>query len=131
MPFSPEQLQAINQRDKNIIVSAGAGSGKTAVLTERISQILLSGHTLDELLVLTFTNKAAAEMKERVRKKILANKDLLIHKDKVDSANITTFDAYCQFIVNKYGYPKSSRTLMMRFLLASCSRSSMAGASLS
>ena len=46
MPFSPEQEQAINQRDKNIIVSAGAGSGKTAVLTERISQILLSGHTL-------------------------------------------------------------------------------------
>ncbi len=104
MPFSPEQEQAINQRDKNIIVSAGAGSGKTAVLTERISQILLSGHTLDELLVLTFTNKAAAEMKERVRKKILANNNLLIHKDKVDSANITTFDAYCQFIVNKYGY---------------------------
>ena len=104
MPFSDEQLQAINQRDKNIIVSAGAGSGKTAVLTERISQILLSGHTLDELLVLTFTNKAAAEMKERVRKKIIGNNDLIIHKDKVDSANITTFDAYCQFIVNKYGY---------------------------
>ena len=104
MPFSEEQLNAINKRNKNIIVSAGAGSGKTAVLTERISKILEEGHTLDELLVLTFTNKAAAEMKERVRKKIIENPKISKYKDEVDAANITTFDSYCQFVVKKYGY---------------------------
>ena len=68
--FSSEQQLAIDSRNKNIIVSAGAGSGKTAVLTERIRKILLSGVKANELLVLTFTNAAAAEMKERIRKKI-------------------------------------------------------------
>ena len=57
--YSNEQLLAINSKGQNIIVSAGAGSGKTAVLTERIRQTLQSGVRADQLLVLTFTNAAA------------------------------------------------------------------------
>ena len=100
--FSSEQQLAIDSRNKNIIVSAGAGSGKTAVLTERIRKILLSGVKANELLVLTFTNAAAAEMKERITK-TMAKDDIL--KDRtyeVDSAYITTFDSFSLSLVKKY-----------------------------
>ena len=66
--WTKEQQEAIYQKGKNIIVSAGAGSGKTAVLTERVITHLKEGVSIDELLILTFTNAAAAEMKDRIRK---------------------------------------------------------------
>ena len=68
--WTPEQQDAINLEGKNIIVSAGAGSGKTAVLTARTQRKLLSGTHVNELLILTFTKAAAGEMKERIRKSI-------------------------------------------------------------
>ena len=68
--WTDEQWEAIYEDEKNIIVSAGAGSGKTAVLTERIKRILNEGTKANQLLVLTFTNAAASEMKERIVKKI-------------------------------------------------------------
>ena len=68
--WTQEQEQAITQTGTNIIVSAGAGSGKTAVLTERTIRKLLNGTNINRLLILTFTNAAAAEMKERIRKAI-------------------------------------------------------------
>ena len=70
MAWTPEQQQAIDEEGKNIIVSAGAGSGKTAVLTARVIRKLKSGVHINELLVLTFTNAAAAEMKERISKRL-------------------------------------------------------------
>lgn len=98
-----EQTQAINETGKNIIVSAGAGSGKTAVLSERVITKLKNNISLDQLLVLTFTNAAAQEMKERIRKKIRQN-NLTQELDKVDNADITTFDAYALSLVKKYSY---------------------------
>ena len=92
--WTKEQQEAIYQKGKNIIVSAGAGSGKTAVLTERVITHLKEGVSIDELLILTFTNAAAAEMKDRIRKKIKENDGLLNNLDKIDNAYITTFDAY-------------------------------------
>ena len=68
--WTKEQLDAINKDNSNIIVSAGAGSGKTAVLTERVIRKLKSGVDINHLLVLTFTNAAASEMKDRIRKAI-------------------------------------------------------------
>ena len=62
--WTDEQLLAINKENTNIIVSASAGSGKTAVLTERVIRKLKSGVKIDELLILTFTKAAALEMKE-------------------------------------------------------------------
>ena len=91
--FSLEQQLAIDSTGQNIIVSAGAGSGKTAVLTERIKRILLSGVKANQLLVLTFTNAAAAEMKERISKKMAEDNRLKARTAEVDSAYITTFDS--------------------------------------
>ena len=101
--WTDEQLKAINQSGKNIIVSAGAGSGKTAVLTERVITKLKQGIHINELLILTFTKAAAAEMKERIRKSIKKEK-LLEELNYIDSAYITTFDSFSLSIVKKYHY---------------------------
>ena len=74
--WTPEQNDAINKSGTNIIVSAGAGSGKTAVLSERVINKLLNGIHINELLILTFTKAASGEMKERIRKKILNDDSL-------------------------------------------------------
>ena len=101
--WTEEQLKAINTDGSNIIVSAGAGSGKTAVLTERVITKIRKGISIDKLLILTFTKAAAAEMKERIRIAIKKenNKQEL---DLLDSAYITTFDSFALSIVKKYHY---------------------------
>ena len=71
--FTKEQQQVIDLRERNILVSAAAGSGKTAVLVERIITRLTKDTSpidVDQLLVVTFTDPAAAEMKERIRNAI-------------------------------------------------------------
>ena len=102
--WTEEQLQAINEEGKNIIVSAGAGSGKTAVLTERVIRKLKEGIKINELLILTFTNAAASEMKDRIRREISKYPELKENLDYLDSAYITTFDAYTLSLVKKYSY---------------------------
>ena len=102
MNFTPEQLSAINE-EGNIIVSAGAGSGKTAVLSERVIRKIKDGVHINELLILTFTEAAAKEMKDRIRKKLIKN-NLLDELLYIDSAFITTFDSYAFSIVKKYYY---------------------------
>ena len=102
MAWTKEQEQAINAEGTNIIVSAGAGSGKTAVLTARVQRKLLSGIHINELLILTFTNAAAAEMKDRIRRTINRTKGLEREGDLIDGAFITTFDSFALSIVKKY-----------------------------
>ena len=120
--WTKEQQEAIYQKGKNIIVSAGAGSGKTAVLTERVITHLKEGVNIDELLILTFTNAAAQEMKDRIRKKIKENKDILNNLDKIDNAYITTFDAYALSLVKKYSHILNShQSLKMLYILTSLS----------
>lgn len=100
--WTKEQQLAINEDNNNIIVSAGAGSGKTAVLSERVKRKLTSGIHINSLLILTFTNAAAAEMKERIRKLITKDPKLKEELDLIDSAFITTFDSFSLSIVKKY-----------------------------
>ena len=103
MAWTKAQESAIYTRGTNIIVSAGAGSGKTAVLSERIRDYCLKGNDIRNVLVLTFTNAAALEMKERIRKKLIEN-NLTEQAILIDSADITTFDAYSLGLVKKYFY---------------------------
>ena len=103
MAWTKAQERAIYERGTNIIVSAGAGSGKTAVLSERILDYCLKGNDIRDVLVLTFTNAAALEMKERIRKKLIDN-NLSEQAILIDSADITTFDAYSLGLVKKYFY---------------------------
>ena len=102
MAWTEEQQRAIDLEGKNIIVSAGAGSGKTAVLTARVQRKLLSGIHINELLVLTFTNAAAQEMKDRIRKTIRKTPGLESEMALIDGAYITTFDSFALSIVKKY-----------------------------
>ena len=101
MAWTKEQDLAINSSGTNIIVSAGAGSGKTAVLTERVINKVKNGININRLLILTFTKAAALEMKERIRKK-LKEAELYEQLDYIDSAYITTFDSFALSIVKKY-----------------------------
>ena len=100
--WNNEQRQAIEARGQNIVVSAGAGSGKTAVLTERVFRLIEQGFSLDQLLVLTFTNAAANEMKERIRSRLV--KEFPSAAMRVESARIMTFDAFALALVKKYHY---------------------------
>ena len=102
--WTKEQQLAIDKEGTNIIVSAGAGSGKTAVLSERVLRKVKEKVSVDKLLILTFTNAAAAEMKDRIRRKISTYSELQDELDKIDSAYITTFDSYSLSIVKKYHY---------------------------
>src|SRR5690606_27659824 len=89
MNWTKEQLQAIEIKDKSILVSAAAGSGKTAVLVERIKKLILEdGISLDEMLVVTFTNAAASEMRE----KIVASIPEQIHN--IHKSHISTFHSF-------------------------------------
>ncbi|MGN1338219.1 MAG: UvrD-helicase domain-containing protein [Candidatus Coprovivens sp.] len=105
---TPEQQLAIDTKGSNIIVSAGAGSGKTAVLTQRTMRIINDGIHINELLILTFTKAAAAEMKERIRKALkkasVNNNELLHELELIDQSYITTFDSFALSVVKKYHY---------------------------
>ena len=100
--WTVEQSSAINETGKNIIVSAGAGSGKTAVLSERVLTHLKNKISITDLLILTFTNAAASEMKDRIRKKVKNIPELKEELDKIDIAFITTFDAFSLSLVKRY-----------------------------
>ena len=101
--WTKEQTEAIYRDGKNIIVSAGAGSGKTAVLTERVLEKVKNGISLSNLLILTFTKMAAKEMRERIGSKLKEN-NLTEELSLLDTADITTFDAYALSLVKKYHY---------------------------
>lgn len=112
--YTPSQQQAIDSSGHNILVSASAGSGKTSVLVERVIQEIINGEDVDRLLVVTFTEAAAAEMKERIRaaimKKISEVKDadlqnhLSLQLGKLNNANISTLHAFCMAVIRNYYY---------------------------
>jgi ATP-dependent helicase/nuclease subunit A len=100
--WTNDQQKAISEHGKNIIVSAGAGSGKTAVLSARVLETIKAGVNIDDLLILTFTNAAAKEMKDRIRKNLQKYPELHEQYEHVDVSYITTFDAFALSLVKRY-----------------------------
>lgn len=101
--WNNEQALAINADLGNFLISASAGSGKTAVLTERVYRLIKSGTNLDKLLILTFTNFAASNMRDKIRDKLIED-NLIELASMLESVNIQTFDAFALFLVKKYYY---------------------------
>lgn len=112
MTWTKEQQQVIDLRNRNILVSAAAGSGKTAVLVERIKELVLDKKhpvDIDHLLVVTFTNAAAAQMKERVAKALEKElqenpSDVRLQQQAalVQNAQITTIDSFCLYVLRNH-----------------------------
>ena len=110
--WTEEQQKVISLRNRNILVSAAAGSGKTAVLVQRIlSKILDKEHPvdIDRLLIMTFTRAAAGEMKERISAALEQalfeepdNEHLQRQMTLIHTAQITTIDSFCSYIIKNY-----------------------------
>lgn len=102
--WTREQRAAIDARNYTILVSAAAGSGKTAVLVERIVGLLREGFRLDRMLIVTFTRAAAAEMRQRLNQRIA--KEAADHPDQMgqalddlEAAEISTIHSFCQKVI--------------------------------
>jgi superfamily I DNA/RNA helicase len=100
--FTPEQLAAVERRDGPMLLSANAGSGKTAVLTERVVRAVLEdGLALDELLVITFTEKAAGELRSRIREGLAARGARAEARD-TERAWISTIHGFCARVLRAH-----------------------------
>lgn len=110
--WTPAQKSAIDIRDCNVLVSAAAGSGKTAVLVERIISMITDPDKnidIDRLVVVTFTKAAAAQMKDKIRKALDSMLDenpgdvnLLRQITLLNNAQITTIDSFCLWIIRNH-----------------------------
>lgn len=122
--WTEAQQRAIDARG-NVIVSAAAGAGKTAVLTERLTQLVAAGTPVDRLLVLTFTRAAATEMKQRMEKRLRTaaaeagdpeqQAYLRAQAGALGRAYISTVHAFCARVLRRHGHlldlPPSVRVL--------------------
>ncbi len=112
MEWTAEQKKVIDARNRNLLVSAAAGSGKTAVLVERILSLVsdpVKPIDIDRLLIVTFTNAAAREMRTRLHEALLSragktpeNRHLLRQLQLVDHAQVSTIDSFCLYILRNY-----------------------------
>lgn len=110
--WTEEQQRVLDARKKNVLVSAAAGSGKTAVLVERIIRMVTDPRDpvdIDRLLIVTFTNAAAAQMRERITKAIESrleeqeeNSHLLRQLTLIHNAQISTIDSFCLYVIRNY-----------------------------
>ena len=110
--WTNDQKRAIETTDRSVLVSAAAGSGKTAVLAERCAHLVVDAKdpcSIDELLVVTFTEAAAAEMRERIARALRdrqarkpGNARIRRQLARLDSAQISTIHAFCRHLLNRY-----------------------------
>ncbi|MDR2132935.1 MAG: UvrD-helicase domain-containing protein [Clostridiales Family XIII bacterium] len=121
MKWNKEQEEAIKSKKKNILVSAAAGSGKTAVLVERIGRLILEEKVpISEMLIVTFTNAAAAEMRRRImgfltdrlaeegsaERRPAADERAFLRKQlsELYGAQISTFHAFALSVIREYHF---------------------------
>ena len=105
--FTPSQQNVIDFRGKNMLVSASAGAGKTTVMIERIVSLIEQGVDVSEMVVVTFTNLAAAEMKSRLAEKLSEKKSdprIVEQLEKLETASICTLHSFCNELLRNYFY---------------------------
>lgn len=104
MGFNSQQQEAIDASYKtNVLISAGAGSGKTKILSTKVYKLVHEDHIdPSSLLVLTFTNKSAFDMKEKILEQFDKNEKGSLDSDKILSSHIQTFDSFSLYLVKKY-----------------------------
>ena len=105
--FTDAQYEVLKHDAGNLLVSASAGSGKTSVLIEKIVRLINSGAVkLKRLLVVTFTNNASMEIKQRLFDSLSSSKNEKLFKelDDLSTSDIMTFDAFCIKVVKEFGY---------------------------
>ena len=107
MNWTEKQRETIETRGKNILVAAAAGSGKTAVLVERIRRMAMEeGIPLDSMLIVTFTRAAAAEMKEKIRRSLKAKLEedpsAREQLERLSRAQISTFHSFSLDVVRHF-----------------------------
>ena len=100
MNLTEEQAAIVADVHRDVVVTAGAGTGKTSVLVERYIALLRS-HRISEIAAVTFTDAAAAEMRERVRREVMSKDDLADHKKDLDKAVIGTIHSLCLQILRE------------------------------
>lgn len=106
--FTPKQCDAVFTENKNLLVSAGAGSGKTTVLTQRLINKIKSGDSVTDFLVVTFMKAAAADIKSKLYGSLLEEIALDPENDRlyrqsllVSEADICTISSYCFSLVKE------------------------------
>lgn len=113
--FTDAQQQAIHDRHQRTLVSASAGSGKTTVLVQRVIELVESGENIDSLLVVTFTDAAAKNMRDRIRQALLkaaadpkrsrADRERMREQvNRLAVAHISTIHAFCRQLISQYYY---------------------------
>ena len=95
--FSESQKQVIYSYKGNTLVNAGAGSGKTTVIAMRNTTMLISGEKPEDILLITFTNKAQQEMKEKIKYWM----NYLEYDFDIEQLNVTTFNSFGMSIILK------------------------------
>ena len=101
MGLTSEQAGILAERGRDVLVTAGAGSGKTSVLVDRYVS-LLGEHRISEMAAVTFTDAAATEMRERVRREVLTREELRHHRAEIDDAIIGTIHSLCLRILREH-----------------------------
>lgn len=107
MGFTEKQIEAIKSPARRLLVPASAGSGKTTVMIERVLELLRGGATLDEMVICTFTNASAADMREKLTAALSAVADQPWAAREIprsQTAQISTIDGWCQKLVRRYFY---------------------------
>lgn len=112
MKMTPQQQNAVSHRGTTLLVSAGAGSGKTSTLSKRIISRISDPYDsaeIDDFLIVTFTNASAADLTEKIEREVsecvardISNQKAMRQLAKIKYANISTISSFCVGVVKKH-----------------------------